>query len=190
MKTLIKASGNPGAFLFCKEKLMQGRPDIPENLKRKVLIEAGHRCAIPTCRYQRVEIAHIKPWSEVREHKFENLIALCPNCHELYDKDKKISQKEMKIYKANLGILNSRYSDLENRILEAFIKEEDKLFIVVPAVFEILYSYLVQDGLFKIDATGADDIMIDGINLGICKLIITEEGRDFIKNMRDVKSLR
>ena len=63
------------------------RPPIPADLKRRVLVEAGHRCAIPTCRQIPVEVAHIVPWSENKEHEFENLIALCPNCHDLYDKD-------------------------------------------------------------------------------------------------------
>ena len=76
---------------------MSDRPAIPLALERAVKIEAGHRCAIPTCRYPRVEVAHIVPWAEVREHTLENLIALCPNCHDLYDKDKKIDQKSMLI---------------------------------------------------------------------------------------------
>jgi len=55
------------------------RPAIPRELERAVLLEAGHRCAIPTCRQTPVEIVHIDPWAKVREHKFENLIALWPH---------------------------------------------------------------------------------------------------------------
>ena len=39
----------------------ENRPPIPADIKRKVLVEAGHRCAIPTCRYIEVEIHHIAP---------------------------------------------------------------------------------------------------------------------------------
>ena len=38
------------------------RNAIPAELKRRVLIEAGHRCAIHTCRHIDVEIHHIIPW--------------------------------------------------------------------------------------------------------------------------------
>jgi hypothetical protein len=40
---------------------MEKRPPIPSELYRAVLIEAGHRCAIPTCRQIPIEIAHIMP---------------------------------------------------------------------------------------------------------------------------------
>ncbi len=45
--------------------------------KRMALVEAGHRCAIPTCRHPTTEIAHIVPESESHDDSFENLIALC-----------------------------------------------------------------------------------------------------------------
>jgi len=44
---------------------------------RAVLVEAGHRCAIPTCRQHPVDVDHIDDWATVKEHRFENLIALC-----------------------------------------------------------------------------------------------------------------
>jgi 5-methylcytosine-specific restriction endonuclease McrA len=62
------------------------RPALPRKLEREVLMEAGHRCAIPVCRQTPVEIAHIVPWAEVKGHSFDNLIALCPTCHTRYDR--------------------------------------------------------------------------------------------------------
>ena len=47
--------------------------------KREDLVEADHRCAIPTCRQTPVEIHHIVPLARVHEHTFDNLIALCPH---------------------------------------------------------------------------------------------------------------
>src|SRR2546426_10814014 len=92
------------------------RPAIPVETKRAVLLEAGHRCAIPTCRYPTTEIAHIVPFGETMEHRFENLIALCPNCHTRYDKGE-IDRKSMQSYKGNLPVVASRYTDLERRML-------------------------------------------------------------------------
>ncbi|MGV9664817.1 HNH endonuclease [Nocardia niigatensis] len=98
-----------------------GRPEIPAELKRAVLVEAGHRCAIPTCRQTPVELAHITPWAKVKEHTFDNLIALCPTCHTRFDRGD-IDRKAMFQYKANLDILNYRYTDLERQLLRAFIR--------------------------------------------------------------------
>ncbi|MFF0752006.1 HNH endonuclease [Streptomyces sp. NPDC004267] len=101
--------------------MAEGRPDIPTELKRSVLVEAGHRCAIPTCRQTPVELAHITPWTKAREHTFPNLIALCPTCHTRFDR-KEIDRKSMLQYKENLGILNSRYTDVERQVLKVYAK--------------------------------------------------------------------
>src|SRR5258708_24674003 len=45
--------------------------------KRMALVEAGHRCAIPTCRHPTTQIAHIVPESERHDDSFGNPIALC-----------------------------------------------------------------------------------------------------------------
>ena len=78
-----------------------GRPDLPRHLRRDLLVEAGHRCAIPTCRATPVELAHIVPWSRTRKHDFANMIALCPNCHTRFDNGE-IDRTAMFLYKAAL----------------------------------------------------------------------------------------
>lgn len=102
--------------------MAQDRPDIPAALKREVLVEAGHRCAIPTCRQVPVELAHITPWVKVKEHTFDNLIALCPTCHTRYDRGE-MDRLSMRQYKDNLGLLNSRYTEVERQLLKVFAKE-------------------------------------------------------------------
>jgi 5-methylcytosine-specific restriction endonuclease McrA len=64
----------------------EGRPPVPADIRRRVLVEAGHRCAIPTCRYIEVDIHHIIPWATCQAHEYDNLIALCPNCHRRADR--------------------------------------------------------------------------------------------------------
>ena len=85
------------------QKQMQ-RDSIPVPVKRAVLVESGHRCAIPTCRATTTEIAHIVPWAESQDNSFENLIALCPNCHTRFDQKKEIDRPAIKMYKHNLGL--------------------------------------------------------------------------------------
>jgi hypothetical protein len=75
------------------------RPSIPAEVRREVLVEAGHRCAIQQCRSAAdVDLHHIVPWEECRTHDAANLIALCPNCHRLADRGK-IDRKSLLQYK-------------------------------------------------------------------------------------------
>lgn len=82
----------------------KSRPPISAELRRKVLLEAGHRCAIPTCKFPDVDVHHIAPWSKVKEHEFSNLIALCPNCHRRSHTGE-IDRKSLLMYKARLNAL-------------------------------------------------------------------------------------
>lgn len=81
---------------------MADRPPIPAELRRQVLIEAGHRCAIHTCRHIDVDVHHIVPWAQRPEHRFDNLIALCPNCHRQAERGD-IDRKSLRLYKARLA---------------------------------------------------------------------------------------
>jgi hypothetical protein len=112
-------------------------------IKRMVLVEAAHRCAIPTCRNPTTEIAHMVPESPSRADSFENLIALCPDCQK-----KEIDGQSIRMYKRNLGILNSRYSDFERRVFDQ-IAETDRRSFIVEAGLEIPLLHAVNDGLLK-----------------------------------------
>ncbi|RKS09269.1 HNH endonuclease [Nocardiopsis sp. Huas11] len=98
---------------------MADRPSLPADLRRQVLAEAGHRCAIPTCRRHPVDIDHIEDWAKVREHLFENLIALCPTCRRRTAGD--IDRKAIRQYKGSLAVLSSRYTDLVMQLLRWFV---------------------------------------------------------------------
>jgi len=74
------------------------RPSIPAEVRRKVLVEAGHRCAIPHCASTEIDVHHIIPWEICQEHSPDNLIALCPNCHRRADRGD-IDRKSLMIYK-------------------------------------------------------------------------------------------
>ena len=162
---------------------IEKRPPIPAELRRAVSIESGHRCAIPTCKYTRIEIAHIIPWVEVQEHKFENLIALCPNCHDLYDKDKKIDRKSMLIYKANLGILSSRYQDFEHRVLLFFYENIEKKILKLPPLHDLHLFYLLKDKII-VKRERESYCSIDGIpSYELYEL--TSKGKQFIDNWKE-----
>jgi hypothetical protein len=134
----------------------EGRPAIPAELRRRVLVEAGHRCAIPTCRRHPVDIEHIDDWATVREHRFENLIALCPTCHRRKGNGPdQIDKKSLRQYKTNLGLLNHRYGDTERRLIEVFgnllakgkIPENRTIRMGIGS--DLLLWYLMQDGYLE-----------------------------------------
>lgn len=78
------------------------RPAIPAEIKRAVLVESGHRCAIPRCGETELDVHHIVPWETCQKHEYSNLIALCPVCHRRAHKGE-IDRKALLQYKAALA---------------------------------------------------------------------------------------
>src|SRR5438874_5167128 len=63
------------------------RPAIPIEIRRQVLFEARHHCAV-CCNPLPLEQAHIIPWSESHERSVANLVAFCANCRSRADQEK------------------------------------------------------------------------------------------------------
>ena len=140
--------------------------------KRMALVEAGHRCVIPTCRHPTTEIAHIVPESQSHDDSFENLIALCPDCQK-----KEIDAQSMRTYKRNLEILNSRYSDFERRVFDQ-IAETDRRSFIVGAGLEIPLFHAVNDGLLR--RVERAPVAIQQGEPTHYKYEVTDEGLDFV----------
>jgi hypothetical protein len=152
------------------------RPAIPAQLKREVLVEAHHRCAI--CREPSFEVAHIEPWSKVKAHSFDNLIALCPNCHHRHHRGE-IDKASLRMYKANLSILNGRYGDVERRVLEAFAEYPDATHVEL-ANADIHLLYLLKDGLLAKAPSGAV-LRAMGAVISPQRYVLTPKGREFVQ---------
>jgi hypothetical protein len=140
--------------------------------KKMALAEAGHRCAIPTCRHPTTEIAHIVPESQSHDDSFKNLIALCPKC-----RGKEIDAHAMSMYKHNLEILNSRYSDFERRMFDQ-IAETDQRSFIVDAGLEIALLRAVNDGLLRRVELAPVGVQRGGPTQHTYE--VTDEGLDFI----------
>ena len=82
---------------------MSNRPPIPAEIRRQILVESGHQCAVCGTRSP-LEVAHIIPWHKSKQHKAENLICLCANYHELADQGK-WGEKTLKAYKQKPYVL-------------------------------------------------------------------------------------
>lgn len=154
---------------------MPDRDKIPSELKRRVLMEAGHRCAIPTCRHPTTEIAHIVPYTQVREHKLLNLIALCPNCHTRYDRGE-IDRVSMRLYKRKLVFLSDRYSRYELAVLHALRS--------LPRVVvhgHLLVDALLGEDLIQVEREHMSMEFDDGYKVStMMSVTLTERGRDFL----------
>ncbi|MFD0548809.1 HNH endonuclease signature motif containing protein [Streptomyces rectiviolaceus] len=180
--------------------MAQERPDIPMALKRHVLVEAGHRCAIPTCRQTPVELAHITPWAKVREHTFENLIALCPTCHTRFDRGE-IDRRAMLQYKSNLGLLNSRYTETERQLLQALAQQElfmgeqgepccDAPGLDIPNFILYRAVSLPSGMLWTVKNLFVDELIwVSDLHTDVLKIHLTEQGSELVSRWLEAEPL-
>lgn len=156
----------------------QGRPPIPADVKRRVLVEAGHRCAIPTCRYIEVEIHHIIPWTKCQSHDYDNLIALCANCHRRADRNE-IDRKALKLYKLNLRFTHDRFSQLEVDILFEAAKLPLGQGIMWTPVMMMLIRRILEAGYIEVHEPGGH-VIVGGLDQTPRLLTLSQKGRDFL----------
>jgi len=144
-RAYVLARSRPGIVVTL---MSDERPAIPQALRRRVLVEAGHRCAIPTCRQHPVDVHHIVEWSTVRRHDFENLLALCPTCHRRM-REGDIDRLAANQYKANLGVMNSRYEPIERRLLLRLGADNEDAVVAMPGLSYFFFGNLLADGLVE-----------------------------------------
>jgi HNH endonuclease len=159
-----------------------GRPPIPTEIRRRVLVEAGHRCAIPTCRHLDVEIHHIIPWETCRSHEYENLIALCPNCHSRADSGK-IDRKALRLYKLNLRFAHDKFSQLEMDMLFELMQLPIGHGLPWAPYMLIFFKRLLDAGYVAIFRSPGISVSIGGVETTPAFLLITEKGREFITDL-------
>jgi hypothetical protein len=181
----------------------EGRPAIPRPLERELFVEAGFRCAIPTCRaVSPLQIEHIEDWVKVREHKFENMIVLCANCHGRKGSGRgQIDRTALRQYKANLALLNHRYGDFERRIIDHFSAKPGTDFIILPGGMDLLFHYLIIDDYITpmpgftpamfMNYNGRDsagnEMKIDIPSQAA--FVLTESGKEFVRRWQEAKPL-
>lgn len=85
------------------------RKPVSLSLKREVLVEAGYRCAVPTCRsILALDMHHILEVKAGGPHTLSNLLALCPTCHALYTRGT-ISREAIHAWKTMLVSLSHAF---------------------------------------------------------------------------------
>lgn len=155
---------------------------MPADLRRKVLVEAGHRCAVPTCRsVVGVDVHHIVPWNKRKEHKYPNLIALCPNCHRMAEKGD-IDNKSLYLYKNNLRFLYDKFTTFEVDLLYELVElNPGEKYQFLPFL-KLLIKRIVEAGYITYEETMAQVVM-GNIKLNSDLIKITSSGRQFIQDI-------
>jgi HNH endonuclease len=146
-----------------------------------VLVEAGHRCSIPACRYIEVDVHHIVPWAQCQAHEYDNLIALCPNCHRRADRGE-IDRKSLRLYKINLRFAHDKYSQLELDTLFELNRMSVGQGMPWLGFMLILLKRIIDSGFISIHELSA------GLTIGNIKttpdiIAITPGGREFIADL-------
>lgn len=157
------------------------RTPIPTELKRRIMVEAGHRCAIPTCRSLDIDIHHIIPWEKCNNHEYNNLIALCPNCHRRADEGK-IDRKSLRIYKNNLRFLYDKFTVFEIDILFQLSTLPTDQALQFPAYLILLVKRIIEADYVKWIQTPAG-VMIGGMKSNPDYLQITPRGKEFVNKL-------
>jgi hypothetical protein len=172
----------------------QGRPPIPAELQRELFIEAGYRCAIPTCRaVAPLTIEHIEDWARVKKHEFANMLVLCCNCHGLKGEGpRKLDRKALRHIKANLGIINGRYGEMERRVLMYLAQfprpaTGNTFMLKHPGGLDLMFWYLIKDQILvpmndmSASLIGDTPLMQD--------YLVTDAGWDLIDQLREAQPI-
>ncbi|WP_294300984.1 HNH endonuclease [uncultured Sphingomonas sp.] len=102
-----------------KQTYEQPRPTLPADIRRSILVEAGHACAVKNCNeHTYLDIHHIDHNRE--NNSLDNLILLCRKHHGMAH-DEVIDRKSLRAYKellkgAELSQIQARLSDLETAL--------------------------------------------------------------------------
>lgn len=113
-----------------------------------MLTEAGYRCAVPTCRgILALDLHHVAPVRVGGANTADNLLALCPTCHALFERGV-ITGQSIAIWKAFLRSLARAY---DHRTLDLlwFLKKVPGFKCTGDGV--VSFASLVGAGLAELD---------------------------------------
>lgn len=101
-------------------------------------------------------------------------------------------------YKANLGIINGRYGEIERRVLTLFADDSSISVIGMPLASDIAMLHLVKDGLFArgFDRNGNLGLVIPNGSSAVVDFTggqefysITEKGRELVRRLVEARQL-
>lgn len=94
----------------------------------------------------------------------------------------------MLIYKHNLGVLSSRYGELEQRLLDMFAHESENHVLKAPRNMDFEFMYLLRDGLLdRVEQKGG--VFIGDVRQGPEIYVLTVAGIDFVNRWREGRAV-
>ena len=141
------------------------RTSIPADLKRRVLIESGYRCVHPNLSRdaRRTSIILSRIHTE-KGHRYENLVALCPNCHRMAETGI-IDRKALRIYKSLLRAAHDRFSQFEMDVLFALVQQPTQGPTEWPTYLNLLIKRLVDAQLVALSPHPGGTVAILGLQV-------------------------
>lgn len=145
---------------------MTARKPISATLRREVLIEAGYRCAVPTCRsILAIDLHHIQEVENGGGNTISNLIALCPTCHALFHRGT-IDREAIRSWKSMLVALSHAFDEETiDRLLFLALCPRD--YLVVSGDGLLQFSRMIAANLAEVDqkANNAWQIVTYAVNI-------------------------
>ena len=62
--------------------MTNGRINVDPKVKKRLIQEAGNKCANPGCPVRRTHTHHIRKWAVYQTNDEQEMIAVCPSCHD------------------------------------------------------------------------------------------------------------
>lgn len=125
------------------------REGISKNVRRKLYAESIGRCMNPECQHELfiedgdiIERAHIDPYCKTADNSYENLVVLCPNCHEKFDKLSLFTPDEVKRWKQ---IRKQEIDKLFCKKFSTFDELREKVFPLLLENKTIYDNYYLND---------------------------------------------
>jgi len=129
-----------------------------------------------------VEVHHIVPWETCREHTYDNLIALCPNCHTRVHRGD-IDRKALRLYKANLRYTHDRFSQFEVDVLFQLYNAPPKHGLQFPPFMKLLLKRLIEAGYIHWKPPEKGKANFYGMEIAPAFLRIAAKGRDYVDSL-------
>lgn len=149
------------------------RVPIPVVTRRQVLMEAGYRCAVPTCRtILAIDLHHIIKVEEDGSNDADNLIALCGVCHDLYHRGE-ITKDAIRNWKGMLIFLNYAFDNESiNNLLFLYTLKSNQLLISGDGVLK--FSQIISSGMASFN------LIVQNGPLLLYNVQLTDKGRMLI----------
>jgi hypothetical protein len=157
------------------------RKPISAQVARQVLIEAGYRCGVPTCRtILAIDLHHLVEVSEEGPNEPANLLALCPTCHALYHSGT-MPREALYTYKLVLVSLSAAFDQATIDLMLFLDKVNDEPHFLVGADTLVQFARLIGSDLATCEW---QQVAIDRVYYQKFHVSLSPKGRRLIEAWR------